>query len=166
MLKILMLFSLMSLIECGRLRHSRSAFCSQHQLRNIVRLAESVEQLHSVEFTVTLPNSRRRRHHVTDIEGDVFKFYNLMSHRLSKISADLSLMPMARFRPVYKTIAVMTELMDDEILSSGNALQRHVREIPHPAEGALNLDIVRERITLNLARVIQSIFSVGSQCFP
>ncbi len=62
-------------------------------------------------------------------------------------------------------IAVMAELMDDEIVDSGNALQRHVRDTAHPAEVALNLDIVRERMTLSLARVIQSILSVGSQCF-
>lgn len=149
-----------SIADGRRLRH---LFCNQHQLENVVRLATTVQKLYETEFTVINPrSSRRRRHHQTDINQDVGTFYGTMSHRLTEISNDLSILSMNKYRSVHTIITVMIELIEVEVLQDSKVPNEETRTVDHRRR--MNLDLLHERTKLSLSKVIQSFLSIGAQC--
>ena len=150
------LFLLIISSEATALRNQR--FCEQKQLQNLVRLAKTVGNLYHAEFSVV---SSRKRRHEADIHQNVFHFYQHHLTNLHKIAHDLDHLNLEKLEIVKNTVEVMKELMIDEMLQNGHtaSVNRPVRK-----HHRLNRDVVRERATLSLKRLVQDFISAGHQC--
>lgn len=150
------LFILIISTNATSLRYQR--FCEQKQLGNLARLAKTIENLYYVEFSVV---SSRKRRHETNIHQNVFHFYQHHHTNLQKIAHDLHYLSLENLEIVKNTVEVMQELINDELLQNGHTIALHRAARDHHR---LNRDVVRERITLSLKRVVQDFLSAGHQC--
>ena len=154
-----MLFKVMTLTVLAEAARIHRTLCHQAEIGNIINLAHAIEETFAAEFQVTTVR-RRRRHHLTDIHQNHVKFYSHLSHDLRRVSEELDLFSAMPFSAVQPGVTEMIALMEQEIEKSGAKIKKH-----HERDfSKVNRDIYREKVTIHLAYIVQSILSVHVQC--
>ena len=154
-----MLFKVMTLTFLAEAARFQRTLCHQAEIRNIIDLAHAIEENFAAEFEVSTVR-RRRRHLLTDIHQNHVKFYSHLSRDLRRVSDELELFTADPFPTVRIGVTEMIELMEQEILKSGAQIKKHHKRDLRK----VSLDIYREKVTIHLAYILQSILSVHVQC--
>jgi hypothetical protein len=135
-----------------------SDFCGHHQMGNLVRLAETVQELYT--FDVTDMSTRRKRHAI-NLNSNVLEFYAQMSSRLSIVSHDISILSNLKYESVNNIIKVMIELMNDGISLAEN---NSIKKLSNHRNANFNEDIIKERIYIFSSKILENFLSVKIQC--
>ena len=154
-----MLFKVMTLTVLADAARIHRTLCHQPEIGNIIDLAHAIETTFAAEFQVSTVR-RRRRHLLTDIHQNHVKFYSHLSHDLRRVSNELDLFTAIPFTAVRRGVTQMIALMEQEIVKSGAKIKKH-HELRF---SKVNLDTYREKVTIHLAFIVQSILSVHVQC--